>query len=585
MNNIKVTDSSAEVSFKSILKAEQSVEIPLYQRAYVWKPKTLNPLLSDIVSTLNDEENAVHFMGAIITNKKGGGSEEADILNLVDGQQRITSLFLVVLAIINVHVENREFDRAATLIRLYILMDNETTKDKKTNLKLRPSSSDCKSLNDVVLSVIKKPDLLDKIGSGHSFRELPPGRMPDNRVELNFKIIMKWARKQHLDLGDDGFKQLLDTVLLKFKFIEIFVTNPLDGPKIFDRLNSAGTPLTIGELIKNDLFTRAEVASDKEYEDLDEKVWSPFYELFDDPNSFEEYFFPFSLIHNPNTNKSDSYRDLQSSWDKEGLSSEDIVGLLAHYQSDYLDIRSSGSNRCDHHKEIVFQFKKLRDLGQLRSLYPFLMVLSRELRDENLEKSEALNTLKVLESFLVRRAVVGHSPTGLHAAFKNLWKEQKNSSDKTLDQRVSKLLKKQATVEWPNDAAFREAILTEPRYGASVTKYFLWEWDRSRGGDQAEVGKTLEHILPQTISKEWEIDWPEDEYKRSLHLIGNLTPLTIEMQPQTSNKPWPVKRAKFSEDSLYKSTREIGEKYDHWTPKDVADRSSDIANWAVNHWK
>jgi hypothetical protein len=163
-------------------------------------------------------------------------------------------------------------------------------------------------------------------------------------------------------------------------------------------------------------------------------------------NLFDAYFFPYGLIENSALTKSAVYGALRERW-KKNNSPEQIVKALSNYQNAFLDL-ACGTNYQGHSKPVSDGFRRLFDAGLPNSTYPFLMQLSNSCRDHALQDTDVIAILEVVESFLVRRAICGHEPTGLHAVFKGLWND---CSDTKTGESVIETIRAHKTVPWPND--------------------------------------------------------------------------------------------------------------------------------------
>src|SRR5207253_3040775 len=162
------------------------------------------------------------------------------------------------------------------------------------------------------------------------------------------------------------------------------------------------------------------------------------------------------------------------------------------YQNAFIDL-VVGSNSQKHSKSIAQLFKNLHAARAPTSTYPFLMQLSNALALGELGVSDGSEVLKIVESFLVRRAICGHEPTGLHAVFKRLWTD---CDSKPTAAKVTQQIKQHKTVVWPKDDELRRAIQHRALYGVGVTHYVLLQYDKSLGGDQPSDVPWIEHVLP-----------------------------------------------------------------------------------------
>lgn len=269
--------------------------------------------------------------------------------------------------------------------------------------------------------------------------------------------------------------------------------------------------------------------------------------------------------------------------DNEGASDDpkEIVDQLAAFQDAFIDI-STGKNTQKHGKVLAQLFTNLHLLGMPSSTYPFLMQLSRSVKDEAVTEGAACETLEVIESFLVRRAVCGHEPTGLHAVFKRLWVDCKGKPD---GEHTEAEIRKHKTVVWPDNKAFASAMEARPLYGAAITPYLLREYDRGLGGDQPSNPHWIEHVLPETPAKEWFQDFTKEQHQQLKDCVANLIPLSKEMNIGVSNKAYSLKRATYTDDSMFKSARQFAKQYDKWTPAELTARAKELGEWCVKRWR
>ncbi len=210
------------------------------------------------------------------------------------------------------------------------------------------------------------------------------------------------------------------------------------------------------------------------------------------------------------------------------------------------------------------------------------MQLSNSLKSEEVNPVDGIAILDVVESFLVRRAICGHEPTGLHAVFKKLWTECMAMPTAA---KVTEEIRKHRTVVWPNNEEVMSAVRGRALYGSSVTGYVLSEWNRSLGGDQPGIPHWIEHVLPDKPDKEWFELFTVHDHEKMRHLLANLLPLSQEMNQSLGNAPYSQKRQVYLNDSGFKATRKFAEEYTTWTPKQLGERSDALASWVVNRWR
>jgi hypothetical protein len=339
--------------------------------------------------------------------------------------------------------------------------------------------------------------------------------------------------------------------------------------------------MTIGELVRNEIFSRVSDEDPAALASVDKSHWQPFYRKFHQTkkNLFDEYFFPYGLIQNPNLKKSDVYAALRDSWAQD-RSPELVIKKLSLYQDPFIDIRT-GSNLSRHDARLSLAFRRLYELGAPSSVLPFFMRLSVAVSEGKVGVLSAVRITEVIESFLVRRAVCGYEPTGLHAVFKRLWLDCGASPTAG---RVADEIAKHRTVPWPGHDDFKTAILTRPLYGAAVTKFLIAQHDKDLGGDAPSDIPFIEHILPQTLTPEWRRLFSEEAHLEMKDLLGNLLPLSGPMNAALGNRPFHQKKRSYLEDSMFKSSRQFARDIEKWTPKELHARGAALAEWALRRW-
>lgn len=572
---VKLTNNADEADIGALMGSDAVFSIPFFQRPYKWKPSRLTQLNADILS-LVDEKADVHFLGAVIIHGLPSKPADPQVYEVIDGQQRLTTLYLYVCAIVKTLLDVDEFDEAGALFKKYLVTSIAT--GTRSNLTLQPCIEDQADLNSVMLEILGTKNFAKHLG-GYKFVPLAGTKLANGRIASNFKLAKKFLRAQRVEGGMDRVRAIYTALLQKVSVVQIDVQDPTNGPKIFDSLNSRQEPMTIGDLVRNDVFARVAIDDPDEATQIDAHAWQPFYQGFKDgeKNYFDDYFFPFGLVHDPNLRKSEVYTELKKRWD--GKTPADVIDELQEYQFVFLDLVLGGS-RSGLPKGLQKQIARLRESKLPSSTYPFFMRLMRAVAKDELSESAASEVVAVLDSFLTRRAVCGHEPTGLHAVFKRLWADC--GGDVTAV-RVAKAIKSHKTVAWPSAGDLAEAIRSRPIYGSAVAPYLLAEHERSLGGDDANIPQWAEHVLPNTHSADWPA-FSATEHSELKDLLANLLPLSAPMNSGLGNSSYVKKRKRYSDDSAFKAARALADANADWTPTTLRTRSTELADWAVARW-
>lgn len=297
-------------------------------------------------------------------------------------------------------------------------------------------------------------------------------------------------------------------------------------------------------------------------------------------DSFDKYFFPYAIIKEPNINNADLFRGLRKIWGKT-TNPEDIIRTLDYYTTPFIAI-SSGTYPETYCNEVKLKLQKLYSSKSPTSIYPFVMKLLKEYELGNLAEQNTIESLEVIESFLVRRSVSGIEPTGLLALFRTIWNVTGGKPNKDS---LIEAIKKRGTIEWPDDERFKTAILSRGIYSSHIIRYVIREYELSYGSDVPENYFWIEHIMPQTLNKVWKKVISNEEHQNVVHTWGNLIPLTREMNQGLSQSEYAIKRDEFKNHSVFASSRDLAKDYDEWNKDTILDRSNKIANWALGGWK
>ena len=118
--------------------------------------------------------------------------------------------------------------------------------------------------------------------------------------------------------------------------------------------------------------------------------------------------------------------------------------------------------------------------------------------------------------------------------FKKLWEDCGGTPNAA---KVIENIQKHKTVVWPSSEEAMTCLLQRPLYGSTITPFVLEEWNRSLGGDQPTVKPWVEHVLPETFSKDWEPDFTEEQHKKLKDLLANLLPLSQPMNQGFKETP------------------------------------------------
>ncbi|WRE28457.1 DUF262 and DUF1524 domain-containing protein [Helicobacter pylori] len=535
---------------------EKQFVIPIYQRVYSWGKEHCKQLWDDIIKTGGNDQMNGHFIGSIVFVHDGIYTTNHNELLIIDGQQRLTTITLLFIALRN-HLNDEDellekFSRQK--IQNRYLINSDEKGDKKFKLILSESNK------DTLLSLIDK-------------NKRKPSE-PSLKIMENFKLFEEWIRKNTNKL-ETIFKGLD-----KLMMVEISLERGKDNPQlIFESMNSTGKDLTQTDLIRNYILMGLEPEKQKIFY---KKYWRAMEEDFKQNetlfNQFVRHYLTIKTREIPNINKVyEAFKRYQQEW---GIETEALLQDLQKY--------------CGFFCRIVFKKEADKDLNKALSflvdlemdvIYPLLLELYSDYSDGVLFKADFIPIIALIESYICRRAVCGLGTNSLNKVFPSFTKRiQKDEYFKSLKVHFVYLTEKQ---RFPNNDEFKKLFITIDFYHFQKREYFL---ERLENFDTKEPVNTkectIEHIMPQTLTEEWERDLGgnfQAIHDKYLHTIGNLT-LTGYNQ-EYSNNSFQEKRDMekgFKQSSLrlnqsLKDLESFGE-------KEIEKRANDSADFALKIW-
>jgi hypothetical protein len=573
----RMTTNSQETAIGDLLSIGTSMFlVPFFQREYRWAPDKANNLLKDILNVV-DGTTDKHFLGAVIVHGRRNDPTDPKVFEVIDGQQRLTTSFLFMAAAVKVLALNGNHEEAAKLAQNYLQIGRVF---KKSNLRIRSSRLDRTMMNAVIADLMSDEKLAAAL-KPYELVALPSYGAGRGPLRNNYNRFKRFFSDEIEQGGIERLRQIYEVFLSNFTVVQIDVVDPTDGPAIFDSLNSKQEPMKIGDLVRNEIFRKVSDEKPETLEHIDEEVWQPFYKSFElnEHNSFERFLFPYALVADPNLRKSDVFINLRKEWNELDNPTQ-IIASLDRLKAPYLDT-VNGTNHCNFSPALAKVFARLSALKAPSSILPFTIQLGRAVMDEKVTEACAAEILCVIESFLVRRAIAGHEPTGLHAVFKRLWLDLKG--DVSVEA-VTRAISSHKTVTWPDADEVMKAIETRPLYNSEITDYFLLEYDSSFGGDAHLDIETVEHVLPQAPDAAWKHSYGEKFVSGDTDALPNLIPCTGKMNSSLGNQAYSAKKERFSKDSKFKSTREFSSAYPAWNSEAFRKRAKVMGEWAVKRW-
>ncbi|EMH39977.1 DUF262 and DUF1524 domain-containing protein [Helicobacter pylori] len=524
--------------------------IPIYQRVYSWEKEQCEQLWDDIIKIGGNDKMNRHFIGSILYVLDG--NTHSSPLLIIDGQQRLTTITLLLIALRN-H-SNDEYKRKK--IESYLINNNKDG-DKKFRLILSESDK------DTLLSLIDK-------------NKRKPSE-PSVKIIENFKLFEKWIGEW---IKNTGKLETIFKGLKKLMIVYIALDKGKDDPQlIFESMNSKGIELTQTDLIRNYIVMETEV---KKQEDFYNQYWRAMEEDFKQNetlfNRFVRHYLTIKTGKIPNIKKVyEAFKDYQQ---KEGIEIEDLLKDLQKYCGYFCQIAfKKEANNKDLNKALSF----LVDL-EMDVVYPLLLELYSDYSDGVLSDQDFISIIDLTESYLCRRTVCGLGANSLNKIFPFFTKKiDKKQYLKSVEKHFGSLKGNQ---RFPNNDEFKDSFITIDFYHLKKSKYFLERLENFDTNEPVDTQKcNIEHIMPQTLTPEWQEDLGENFkaiHEKYLHTIGNLT--LTGYNEKYSNNSFQEKRDmekgfKQSPLRLSQSLKDLA-----FGEKEILKRANDLADLALKIW-
>lgn len=524
--------------------------IPLYQRPYVWtQEKQWEPLWEDI-STVAEHvfidgasaSSPSHFLGAIVIQQEDNPPGTPQRFLVIDGQQRLTTLQILLNAAAH-SADELGCDDQAQLIRRLVYNDPLLAKGSD-RFKVWPTNS-----NQSAFQIVMEPD-----GSPEQAAD-DPGNEIQEAFSFFRKQVSDWAKEG--DLPGKRLEALRVTAADLLKLVAIRLEDNDNPQVIFETLNARGTPLIALDLLKNSVFLRASNESaetDALYHDhwapeLDREYWREDRRqgrLF--TKNGDLFLMQWLVVE---LAKPVPATELFKTFQGSILSRSNrpsMETLIPQLCADAAIVRGFDEIAPGTPERRFFELLELLDTT---TMLPVALLL---FRDPSVDPERRRSVLSAIEDFLVRRMICGSTTKNYNRLAAELVAALKDAPG-TPDTAAREFLGNQTAPanKWPTDAELSEVIGTKGLYGQRRQErlvMLLWEVEsRWRGADnRTEQGLakpedlTLEHLLPQGWEEHWPLEEPTPEARdyrnEHLHRLGNLTLTTGPLNSSLSNSPW-----------------------------------------------
>ncbi len=563
-------------SYKEILSSTVSFHIPTFQRAYNWKPKQLEQLWESVVN--NDKQ---YYIGNIVVVQHSTEDIQSGYL-VIDGQQRLTTLSLFLVAIRNYISKDKAKDKNKQQLQKHKEMMEElrsslifsTSFSDESKIKLVFSKKNLsevyrKLVNDDVL----QEDLLDEA---------------QTRFVKNLRYINQLLR-DYLKESTKPIKMAIQELVSKILELELIIIecrNESDVYQIFEGLNSTGLELSVVDLVKNTVFKRIKESDTLALKNA-EKTWEEMENNFEQNNiNLFSKFLRHQWISNYGyINTSQLYDAIKKKLDEEMHSSQEIIKFVVDMRDDaalYIALRTGNSEffrdkilkgTKDSEVEKYLGAFILLDSDQI---YEILLAYCKKyiLVDEYTKQQYTSDLKRLWNLGLLIKVVSSVNPSKYEKKFADRCKNLANYKGKEYNKESDKFyidlweLVKDRKDEFIKN--FNDTFVYKKgndQNNELIRFILLVIYQQKNRGVTYEI-KTVEHILSQS----------KYELEDFLHQIGNLTILSREMNRAASDKDFSTKYINYYSTDIFEYNKVLNKYPFDTEPKEATlQRANDIA--------
>ncbi|MEZ6148469.1 MAG: DUF262 and DUF1524 domain-containing protein [Planctomycetaceae bacterium] len=554
---------AVDIPFTKIINGTTQFVIPVFQRDYSWEEEQCRQLWDDIVQIASATDDRRHFVGSVVYVATGDTSAGFTRWLLIDGQQRLTTLTLLLIALRD-HIEESgwtgsEDGPTAKRIDAYFLQNMEESGARRYKLVLRRHD------NSTLEALINKEEMLAE-GSP--------------MIIDNYQHFRDWLASTDPEMIYQGVGRLV--------VVDVKLDRKSDDPQlVFESLNSTGVDLSQSDLIRNFILMRLR---EEEQTRLYNQYWSKIEKLFRGHGRVFDAFIRDFIALKTRANKQEKadriYIAFRREFEEQLLVEESLEAFLGEMLRFAKYHAAFSIGVCD--------FERLREpLSRLRRLVDVPAILVMRLFEFNAQNpdfsiEQFSEAVELVESYVFRRAICGSQTRGYWATFASL--SYRISEDDPLNSLKVRLALMPENYRFPDDDEFGRALRERDIYDLRVCFDLLERLENYQNREPTDTSKlSIEHILPQNekLPKEWQemlgSEWQSIQ-KSWLHKLGNLT--LTGYNSTYSDRPFDEKKTitgGFAE-SAVRLNRYVREK-DQWTDAEIQERGRVLAKQATNIWR
>lgn len=569
------TLSARKVDVQDTLEGSTQLIVPDYQREYSWKKKQWRDLWDDLRALVMEREN--HFLGSIVIIEDQ--YEDKKIEELVDGQQRISTIAIVLCAIRD-ELQGREeddYENIVASINNFLWVKNKVSASGETHQKIK-------------LNGFHNPD----------FKRVLDGEV-EELDSSQLKKAYEFYRERLSGTRSDTIEDIYSNLLLSVSMVRIECGSQVSAFRLFESLNEKGLDLGQVDLVKNRIFMEANEdpnIDEKRVKDLWEDILNTIRPEMNSTYRFFSHYYmaiPEPEVHD-NVSRRMIYDHTKELIDKR-LSEEEIglVEFLEDMQEKaelYVDIMNAEVSE-DYRSGKLEELNQKIEANQLKSKRVRTLLLRILMEYDNAD--DVIEALAITEVFNSRNAM---TKTGTSTSGKDeFW--SRTASMMFTKPNPNKYLKRICRDRAPSDTVLEDGVQSKEFKRNDFTKYVLnrieeEHYMRSGGSVKRVADRStvdIEHIAPSGSFRDdkyskWKryLDCGEEEFEENRKRLGNLTLLEDKYNKAAGDDPFEEKLLYYRNNTDFRMTQEIAEEYDEWGVSKIDERSEDLAKIAVDIW-
>lgn len=545
-------------TFGGIIKGDNQYIVPIYQRDYSWESNNWDDLWLDIEN--NRIGNSKHYMGSIVLVARENKQYE-----IIDGQQRLTTLTILILAII---------DTIKALIEKKVDVENNQKRvDLLTSDYIGKKS--LKSLNyenKIQLNEHNNPFFSTYITNGRRVNNLRSEHKSNKLLMQCFDYFKKKIKDEIIK--DDSIENLISLVEYisdNLLFIKISATDDLSAYLIFETLNDRGLDLSVTDLLKNYLFS---IVDDTDRPHV-KNIWDSTINYVS-YSGFPKFLRHYWMMQNGILAEKELYKIIKQNINtaKSAFKLLDDMSLVAEIYQALNDYNHDLWNNDEKVK------KHIRELNMFNVTQCYPLLLNSYIY---LDREEWIGILRICSIISFRYMIIsGLNPNALESKYNEACKAI-NAGTATTARDIFNILKPL----YVNDADFErnfESATVKTKKSSKQAKYIIYSIENHVNHSSLDYefdNGTLEHILPENPTDEWFEHFPKDSEDSFIYKIGNFTILEPDVNRMIGNKNYADKKP-FYEKSRYAITNQISFKI--WNPENILNRQKYLAKQAKAIW-